>query len=178
MRTSLCLASAMALALAACGSGDKADGEKGDGGSILGGGSAGMQAGEWEMTMETVDVSAPNLPPEAMAQMKRPPMTTRTCMSEEEAKGPKPETFTGNAGGANCKAEGFSWSGGKIKGKTVCTAPGGAGTMTMDMEGEYAATSMTVNMKMNTEQQGQSMTMDTRITGKRIGDCPAGKENT
>ncbi len=173
MRISLCLASATALALAACGSGEKG----GEGSSILGGSSA-MQPGEWEMTIETLNVSAPNMPPEAMAQMKRPPVTTKTCMSEEEAKGPKPETFTGNAGGANCKAEGFSWAGGKIKGKTVCSGPGGSGNMTMDMDGEYARTSMTVNMKMKTEQQGMAMDMETRITGKRIGDCPAGKENT
>ena len=173
MRTSICFASAMALALAACGSGDK-----GGGGSSILGGSATMQPGEWEMTIETLNVSAPNLPPAAAAQLKRPAVTTRTCMSEQEAKGPKPETFTGNAGGANCKTEGFSWAGGKIKGRTVCSGPGGTGNMTMDMDGEYAGTSMTVNMKMKTEQQGMAMTMDTRMTGKRIGDCPAGKENT
>ena len=173
MRASLSIASALVLALAACGSG-----EKGGESSAVGGGSGGsMQPGEWEMTMETVNVSAPNMPPEAMAQLKQAPVTTRTCMSEEEARGPKPETFAANAGGANCKAEGFSWAGGKIKGKTTCSPPG-AGKMTMEMDGEYGPTSMTMNMKTQTEAQGMTMAMDVRMTGKRIGDCPAGKENS
>lgn len=171
MRTSLSIASVMVLSLAACGSGEKG------GDSILGGGSGMMQAGEWEMTIETVNVSAPNLPPGALAQMKQAPVTTRTCMSEEEARGPKPETLTSNAGGSNCKTEGFSWAGGKIKGTTTCT-PATGGKMTMTMDGEYDRTSMTVNMKNATEAQGMAMTMDIKMTGKRVGDCPAGKENT
>jgi hypothetical protein len=163
----------MLLVLAACGSGEKGSESSG----ILGGGGGAMEPGEWEMTMETVNVSAPNLPPEALAQMKRPPVTSRTCMSAEEAKGPKPDTFTGNAGGANCKTEGFSWAGGKIKGTTTCSPPGG-GKMTMAMDGDYGPNSMTMNMKTSTEAQGMTMNMDARITGKRIGDCPAGKENS
>ena len=165
MRTSTCFASAMILALAACGSG---------------GSGSEMQPGEWEMTMEMLEVSAPSMPPAAAAQMKQQmkqaPVTTRTCVSEEEAKGPKPETLTGKAGN-NCRTEGFSWAGGKVAGKTICDSPTG-GKMTMTMDGEYGPTSMTMNMKTSTEAQGIPMTMDVRVSGKRIGDCPAGKENS
>jgi hypothetical protein len=151
----------MLLGLAACGSG---------------GGGMNMQPGEWEMTVEMLNVSAPNMPPAAAAALKRPPVTNRTCLSEAEAKGPTHESFTGQAGG-DCKAEGFSWAGGKIAGKTTCTPPGGGKTV-MTMDGEYGPTSMTMNMKTATEAQGINMTMDARVTGKRIGDCPAGKENS
>jgi len=172
MRIGSCITAAGLLALAACGGpDDKADGTGSAAGS---GGQVKLQPGEWEMTMETVSVTAPGLPASVAAAMKQPKATSLTCMTPEEASGPKADMFAGSAG-ANCKQEGFTWSGGRIKGKTTCEPAGGAGKTVMEMDGQYSAQSMDMNMKMSTEAAGTPMTVETRMTGKRVGDCPAGK---
>ena len=119
-------------------------------------------------------MNAPGLPESVTAAMKQPTVTNRTCMTPEEANGPKADMFAGNAG-ANCKQEGFSWSGGRIKGKTTCAGTDGTGKVSMTMDGTYSAQSMDMNMKMTTEAAGTPMTVETRMTGKRVGECPAGK---
>ena len=163
MRIQSCLAATMLLALGACG------GSTGSGTEL--------QPGEWEMKMEVVDVKGPGIPPQAVEQVKRQAATTtRDCMTAEEAKGPKADMFTqGNA--ANCKQEDFTWSGGKIHGVVTCggPGPGGQGKVTMTMDGQYGAQNIDMTMKTKTEAQGMSMDMDMKMTGRRIGECPAGK---
>jgi len=171
MKTNLILGAA-ALALAACGS----SGEKGDGSgsSAAAGGGSGtnLEPGEWEMKTEVVNVSVEGLPPGAVEGMKaQAGGTTRTCMTPEEAKGPKADMFAKN-NPANCKSEGFSWSGGRISGKTTCTSPG-AGKTVMTMDGSYGARNIDMTIKSDTDVAGQAMTMEMRMSGRRIGECPA-----
>ena len=173
MRIQSSIAATVLLALAACGSpGSEGNGTaaKSDGG----GGAVALQPGEWEMKMEVVSVNAPGLPPAVAAQMKQPATVNRDCMTEEEAKGPKGDMFTGGQAN-NCKQEGFTWSGGRIHGVTTCTEPGGTGKTSMTMDGEYTAQSMDINMKTDTEARGVKMATEMRITGRRLGECPAGK---
>jgi hypothetical protein len=157
MRIGYCITAAGLLALAACGSSEVK-----------------LQPGEWEMKMETVNVTAPGMPASVTAAMKQPAATSRSCITPEEAEGPKGDMFAGNVG-ANCKQEGFSWAGGRIKGTTTCTGSNGAGKVSMTMDGTYSAQAMDMNMKMTTEAAGTPMTVETRMTGKRVGDCAAPK---
>ena len=160
------------LALAACGDSDKGDGKSPAAG---GGSTAGvtLQPGEWEMKSEVVSITAAGLPPGMTEGMKaNAGSTTRTCMTEEDAKGPKGDLFTGDKSG-NCKSEGFSWSGGRIKGKTTCTGQGGAGTTVMEMDGKYGPQSIDMTMKSETDLGGKPMTMEMRVSGRRIGECSA-----
>jgi hypothetical protein len=186
MKTHLILTAA-ALALAACGS----SAEKGAGGNgsaaaaggnesaaaAAGGGSSesgiSLQPGEWEMKTEVINVSAEGLPPGVAEGMKAQAGTsTRTCMTPEEAKGPKADMFAQNNPG-NCKTEGFSWAGGRIKGKTVCTGNDGMGKAEVTMEGRYSGQSMDLTMKTDTDVAGKTMTMEMRISGRRVGECSA-----
>jgi uncharacterized protein DUF3617 len=162
------------LALAACGGPDKGEGNEAAGDEAAPASGVKLQPGEWEITMETVSVTAPGLPPSVAATIKKPRATNRTCMTPEEANGPKPDMFAGS-GGVNCKQEGFSWTGGRIKGTTTCQGAGGTGKTVMAMDGQYGAQSMDMNMKMTTDAAGTPMTVETRMTGRRVGDCPAGK---
>lgn len=181
MKTRLIL-SVAALALAACGSsgGDKA-GEGGNGsaeatGSGGGGGSASgvsLQPGEWEMKMEVVDVKVEGLPPGLAENMKsQAGGINRTCMTPEEARAPKGDIFAGDKSGG-CKSEGFKWEGGRIEGKTVCPGKGGSGQTVMTMDGRYSAQSIDMTMKSQTDLMNKPMTMEMRLSGRRVGECTA-----
>ena len=169
MKTQLILSAAV-LALAACGS----PGSGGNESSAVGGGSGvSLQPGEWEMKTEVVNVSAEGLPPGMMDSMKQSAAsTTRTCMTPEEAKGPKGDLFADDKSG-NCKSEGFRWAGGRIQGKTICTSPGGPGKTVMEMDGRYSAQSIDMTMKSETDLGGKAMKMEMRMSGRRVGECTA-----
>lgn len=184
MKTRLILGAA-ALALGACGSsgGDKAgEGGAGNGTAAAaqgGGGSGGsasgvnLQPGEWEMKMEVVDVKVEGLPEGVADGMKsQAGNVNRTCMTPEEAKAPKGDIFAGDKSG-QCKSEGFKWEGGKIAGKMTCAGQGGTGQTVMNMDGSYTPQSIDMTMKSETEMMGKAMTMEMRVSGKRVGECTA-----
>jgi hypothetical protein len=189
MKTRLILGAA-ALALAACGSsGDKAGGS-GNGSAAAGSGVSGsaaatesggagaasavsLQPGEWEMKTEVVNVKVEGLPEGVADGMKaQAGGTNRTCMTPEEAKGPSADVFAKN-NPSNCKSEGFSWSGGRIQGKTTCAGEGGAGKTQMTMDGRYTPQSIDMTMKSETDMMGKAMTMEMRVSGRRVGECTA-----
>lgn len=173
MKTHLILSAAV-LVLAACGKsggGNESSAAAGGGGSASASG-VNLQPGEWEMKTEVVNVAAEGLPAGIAEGMKaQASSTTKTCMTPEEAKGPKGDIFAGKD--SNCKSENFSWSGGAIKGKTVCTGQGGAGRTEMEMDGKYSAQSIDMTMKSKTDLAGKAMTMEMRVQGRRIGECSA-----
>jgi len=173
MKTQMMMTAA-ALALAACGSSDKSGGN-GTAAAERGGSASGvsLNPGEWEMKMEVVDVQAAGLPPGMAEGMKKSASSTnRTCMTPEEAKGPKGDIFAGDKSG-NCKSEGFKWEGGRIEGKTICPGQGGTGQTVMTMNGSYGAQNIDMTMKSETDLMGKPMTMEMRVSGKRVGECTA-----
>ena len=181
MKTKLILGAA-ALALAACGGsgndkGGNAQAGGGNGSAAAGGGGSAsgvsLRPGEWEMKTEVVNVAAEGLPAGIAEGMKaQASSTSKTCMTPEEAKGPKGDMFSGN-NPANCKSEGFSWSGGRINGKTTCTGQGGVGATEMTMSGSYGAETIDMTMKSKTDLAGKAMTMEMRVSGRRVGECTA-----
>jgi hypothetical protein len=180
MKTRLILGAA-ALALAACGSsGDKAgEGGNGSAAATASGGSGSsasgvsLQPGEWEMKMEVVNVKIEGLPEGAAEGMKsQAGGINRTCMTPEDAKAPKGDIFAGDKTGG-CKSEGFKWEGGKIEGRTVCPGQSGTGQTVMTMNGSYSAQNIDMTMKSETDMMGKPMTMEMRVSGKRVGECTA-----
>ena len=169
------LIAASLLALAACGSKSDGNSTKASGGGGLLGGPVQLQPGEWEMTMRVVDYKAPGMPASAAERMKAAPTTNRDCMTEEEAKGPKPDTFTPGQNGLNCKQEDFVWGNGRIHGKTSCDGANGSGKMSMTMDGSYTPTTMDINIKNETTTHNVAASIEMQVTGRRIGECPAGQ---
>jgi hypothetical protein len=181
MKMQLILGAAV-LALAACGSsGGGKSGESGNGSAAstaAAGGSSGsgasLEPGEWEMKMEVVNVKAEGLPAGMAEGMKsQAGNVSRTCMTPEDAKGPKGDIFAGDKSGS-CKSEGFKWEGGRIQGKTTCPGQGGTGETVMTMNGTYAARNIDMTMNTRTDLMGKPMEMEMRVSGKRIGECSAG----
>ncbi|HEX8483001.1 MAG TPA: DUF3617 domain-containing protein [Allosphingosinicella sp.] len=193
MKTKLILGAAI-LALAACGSSEGGEGNQGGGNGTAAGTGSGvvgegaaaakgsgaasgsavnLQPGEWEMKMEVVNVKVEGLPEGVAEAMKKETgKASRTCMTPEEAKGPKGDLFTKDNPG-NCKSEGFAWVNGRIQGKTVCQGEGGTGKTEMTMDGRYTPQSMDMTMKSDTDMMGKKMTMEMRMTGRRLGECTA-----
>jgi hypothetical protein len=132
-----------------------------------------LQPGEWEIKREVVNVRIEGLPEGVADGMKtRIGGTSRSCMTAEEAKGPKSDMFTKD-NPANCKSESYSWAGGRIGGKTTCTGKGGSGRTVITMDGRYSPQSIDMTMKSETEMTGKAMTMEMRISGRRVGECTA-----
>lgn len=189
MKTGLILGAA-ALALAACGSsgGEKSESagngsaaaapeSRGSAASASGGGDGSggqvtLQPGEWDMKMEVVNVKVAGLPEGVAEGMKQEGKTSRTCMTEQEAKGPTADMFTKD-NATNCKSESFTWSGGRIQGRTSCEGQGGTGKTVMTMDGRYSPQSIDMTMKSETDLMGKGMTMEMRLTGRRVGECTA-----
>ncbi len=168
------LIAASLLALAACGGKSDGNSAKTNGGGLPGGAAVSLRAGEWETTSQVISVDGANLSPAEVARMKTP-VTTRSCMTEEEAKGIRPEKFNAFAKAYDCKQEGFVWSNGQMRGKTICEGAAGPVkmSMTMAMEGSYTPETMDIDMKTEMDVGGTKRRNETHLAGRRIGECPA-----
>ena len=126
-----------------------------------------LEPGEWENTVEIVDVKVDGLPEGVssgvMDSMKGKVTTSKSCITKDEADNPGAQFFAAQEK-TNCEVKKFDMSGGAVSSEMSCSNMGGApGNMTMAMDGQYGPSSYDMTMKMN---GGAS--------GIRIGDCPAG----
>ena len=181
--TRVTIAATAALMLAACGgqgegeadqAGNQAEAASGTEGAAPGGAALAMNPGDWEMTVQMVRMNAPGIP--AGATPPTPATTVRTCLTPDEASQPTPGFLTGGGqadANSNCTYENFSNAGGRIQGTVQCTMP--EGTMRMTLDGTVTATSYELTQQTQMSGGGTNgMEMESRITGRRIGDCPAG----
>ena len=170
------------LALGACGGGGNGDEASGNastseraaaGETAALGSDVRIRAGQWETRTEVTNVSAPGMPAGVAEMMKTKPVTGTSCITEEEANDSGADLFSGKKD-ENCDTKGFKAAGGRVSGTITCRAEdGGQGAMTMTMDGEFKPDSYALNSKMKTEGEGTAMTIESKITGRRIGDCPA-----
>ena len=137
-----------------------------------------LEPGQWENTFEIVDVEIEGLPEGAPAGMMDSMIgqksTTKSCMTEEEAKNPGADFFSAQEQ-ADCEISEFNMSGGAIKSVMNCKDMGGApGDMAMSMDGQYGPSSYDMTMSMTGDAGPMKIKMAAKNSGKRIGDCPAG----
>jgi len=133
--------------------------------------------GEWETVNEVVDLKIEGLPqgtpPGAMDQMRPPKTTVKSCVTPEDAENPNARMLAAQKDN-RCTTSRMDMSGGRIDIAMACPAADGRGSATISMTGQYSATSYEMNgdMVMNGP-NGMNMTLKSRTTGRRIGDCPA-----
>ncbi len=137
-----------------------------------------VSPGRWEATMTINSMSAPNMPPQFAAEMKKHMGQARTfvsCLTPEEAKAPKEDFFGGMD--KSCRYEHFTMGGGTIDAVSKCSAAGG--TRTMTMKGTYSADAyrMTIASSAEGAKGGPmaGMAMNMTMDAKRAGAC-TGKE--
>ncbi len=118
-----------------------------------------MNEGEWETVSESSF---------RMKGFSMPPRTFRVtqCMTRENAV-PKQEKE------GDCKAVKYKVSGNRVTWAVVCPKGDGEGEITYDGTGKsYAG-----NLRMKMVENGETMTMQMRLSGKYLGPCPKGKKS-
>lgn len=129
-----------------------------------------ISPGLWESSTEVVDVTAPNLPREIQRRMKAPKSRERHCITPEQAARPDANFLATRQ--SDCTYQDFSMRDGRMQGTMICSGRGLPGPATARMEGEYG--SDRYDMRMRMEMSGPAdarMTIVTRASGRRIGDC-------
>jgi hypothetical protein len=143
-----------------------------------------IQPGEWEMTSEMVSVEAPGAPPQVAAQLRaslpNQRQTRRQCITPAEAANIGRNLIGNEATARGCRFADTTFAGGVIRIGVNCRQPGGQATMQMAVQGSFSATQLNAGLRMNLtgpRQEGsgvQAITMTGRMSGRRIGECPAG----
>ena len=131
-----------------------------------------LNPGLWETTIE---MSMAGMPESVASAMKGTKISTRTCITPEQASKPSGEVFSGKKD-KNCTYTDYNVGNGAIRGTIVCTG-GAQGKTTMAMDGHYSGDSFDLAMKMASSggPSGSGMQMETRTSGRRVGAC-TGKE--
>src|SRR5438270_3124229 len=175
MRMKILVAVSLVAALSACGkSGERASGNQ----SAAAKGPAGsgpavemkLNPGLWETNVEMAISGAPA---DLAGMMKGTKITTRSCITPEQASRPSGEIFSGKQRNG-CTYSNYSVSGGQVHGEMSCNERNGRGAMTMTMDGQYGGDSFDVTMNVDTRAVGQNMAIGSHTTGRRVGDCPFG----
>ena len=169
------IAAVTVLLLASCGgpSGNEQNAEGGNAATPAPSGAVAavaMQPGQWEITTEVLRMEVPNMP-KGVSSPTPPPTTVRTCLTPQQASAPNGGFLTGSGEAGGCTTENMSMSGGRIQGIVQCNQQGS--TMRSTMDGQFSPTGFEVNQRVETSAQGMNMTMQSRTSGRRVGDCPA-----
>ncbi len=128
--------------------------------------------GLWEVASEVVAVSAPNLPIEARDRMIGPRGQGQACLTPEDAARPSARFLAGR-GDNGCAYADFAMDGGRMTGTMRCAEPDGGETLAR-MTGDYGREGYRLDMVIETPlPDGATIRIETRTTGRRIGDCPA-----
>lgn len=169
-----------ALLLVSCGGQDQAgnastEGNEaatasgGDGGG--GAAAASFEPGQWETTTAVTRLNMAGMPAGVTPPM--PPQTTISyCMTPDKARRPDANFLTGSSEGSGCSYTDFTMSGGRIQGIVQCNQQGTS--MRTAMSGRFTATGYEMTQQVQVTAGGITTDMESRTTGRRVGDCPAG----
>lgn len=154
---------------AAAAAGNEASGEakaEGGGGDAA---AASLDPGQWEITTQVTSMNVEGMPQGANMPLP-PPTTIRACITPEQAGQPGANVFTGGGENSGCSFESSNMRGGRIEATVQCNNAGGS--MRSRMAGQYGGSSFEVNQQVETAAGGQTVEMETRTSGRRVGDCP------
>jgi Protein of unknown function (DUF3617) len=115
-----------------------------------------VKEGEWETSTETTMT---------MGAMSMPPMAGKStyCITREDLV-PKTEKEK------DCKVLNQKVVGNTVSWRIECKKGEGEGEIT------YRGSTYTGNIRMKTVEDGQTMTMNTKLAGKHLGPCPKGRK--
>ncbi|MCB1685837.1 MAG: DUF3617 family protein [Pseudomonadales bacterium] len=95
--------------------------------------------------------------------------TTTTCLSSENLEKDLSKTLAALPEGQECEAVNFELASGQARISIRCITPMGA--MQLDSQGIYSADGYSLASTVSTELAGRELKINSKTTGKRIGDC-------
>lgn len=137
-----------------------------------------VRPGLWEVASDILSASQEGLPHAVAERMKGRRRAFRHCITPAEAARPDANFLAARRDG-RCRDEAFEMRGGRIAGRMVCRDGAGAETR-VRMSGRYAPERYEMRMEMETPGigRGRVMTLVTRQTGRRVGECSEEGEAT
>lgn len=174
---------AAAMLPAACG---RAGQPSANDGATDAGGAGTPQAGLWETRVEILNVKM--LPMETAqgtftptVVRHSPPTTSQSCVTAQLAGEPFRQFMVGGTA-SDCDGSGFAMANGRIHGSFSCKGMDEQTTYRVD--GQYTSTSYDATSKAEVRASGRPtptpmmptvtpLDMTSRVTGHRVGDCPA-----
>ena len=168
------LVAALAVATAACNSGDSVTAKNEsvqDVAKKVAATNIRPQPGRWESTLKLEKMEMEEMPPqarEAMAAQLGKGQTFLTCLTPEQAERPDGGFFQGGA--KDCVYKNFTMAGGRIAAEMTCGKAPQVATMTMT--GDYSETSYAIRASSQSEMMpGKPMKMTMAVTSRRVGEC-------
>lgn len=139
-----------------------------------------LQPGQWETTVQFTSIEMPGAPEQMVAPMRAAmsaPQTRSECMTPEQAANPAGRMMNPGGPANSCQYTENTFSGGTIRVHGTCQQPG-RGSMQMNMDGSYTATTMTATVTSEMHAPPgtpgpQAIRMSGTLAGRRTGDCPA-----
>ena len=126
-----------------------------------------MAPGLWEVNSEVIEARGPDLPREVRNRMVGPRPSRRHCLTAEQAAPPSAEILAARSG-RDCVQQDFRVADGRLSGTMICP------NARVRMAGRYGPQAYETRMEMETPVADVVMTLELRIRGRRIGDCPGG----
>ena len=96
-------------------------------------------------------------------------VTTQNCMTQEDLEKDPASVFADLPDGKSCNVGEFLMEGGEIRMQINCAAPDG--DMTMTVNGSYLTETYEMTSDVVVKVGDQSVSMQSSIAGKRVGDC-------
>ncbi len=177
----------LSFALAACGQSGQSAGGNDSSSSAAAAAAAVLEPGLWETRVEIlkvevlpVETAEGTFTPELVRHS--PPTTSQSCLTPQMAAESFRRFMVGGTA-SDCDRGGFAMSNGRIGGSFSCK--GMDEQTTYRVEGRYTSTSYDATSKAEVRASGRPpptpmmptvtpLDMTSRVTGRRIGDCPAG----
>ncbi len=162
------------LAFAGCGGGSEAPGNMSGDEVKAEVADVRVTPGEWEQRTEILSVEGPDMPLELAARFRQPRPPQRYCITPEQVAQPARVSDAIARPQAGCTMRGFTMQGGRMEGAMACREGSAAQVSTM-MSGTYSPESFDYRSRIEMPPPiGDGVVrIEARITGRRIGTCPA-----
>jgi uncharacterized protein DUF3617 len=135
-----------------------------------------VRPGLWQVDTSIESASQPGLPVAMADRMKGPRPVVRHCITPEQAARPN-ASFLARRQAGTCTDRSFEMRGGRIAGAMTCRSPDGAASE-VRMAGSYSPERYDLRLEMQTPGigPGTTITIVSRQTGRRVGECAASEE--
>lgn len=131
-----------------------------------------LSAGQWEMTTEVTSLTQRDKGAPAIDMPVGSRSIVSSCVAEADVKKPQPALFAPE--GSECTYRDIYMRGGRLNATLACSRPGLGGTIASNVNGSFTAETFEGTATTETSLAGEGdVRIDTKLTGRRTGDCTA-----